>query len=331
MFTLLAVICAFAGTIPPHYHLVDLGTAPGGAYSGANAINEQGDVTGWSDLGPPKTNDPILRTAAVLWHKGKMEQLLVSGPDHLYPSGRLINEQGEVIIGAEARTDGYLGPLDTMVPLYSIRWSSGSTTTLPFTINAISGNVLGGQQGNTAVLMIGKKITALGMRPPMAASGVYGVTTKGTAVGFDGDRAVLWRNQVAEYLPMPPGCKSAMARAMNSHKDVLVWGFGKDQNGRGYLYRHGHYIEIPGLDPGNVTQPEALSANGQLVGEANGKAFLWDGQTTIDLNAAVVDGAGWNLFRATGINSRGEIVGLGELNGKTRAFLLMPVTVLNSQ
>ena len=56
-------------------------------------------------------------------------------------------------------------------------------------------------------------------------------------------------------------------------------------------------------------------------------AALWFCKQTLDLNYLIPADSGWKLIRASAINDRGQIVGLGRLNGKTRAFLLTPVSM----
>jgi hypothetical protein len=45
----------------------------------------------------------------------------------------------------------------------------------------------------------------------------------------------------------------------------------------------------------------------------------------MNLNALILDGAGWYLSEAFAINSKGQIVGSGSLNGIERGFILTPV------
>ena len=47
-----------------------------------------------------------------------------------------------------------------------------------------------------------------------------------------------------------------------------------------------------------------------------------------DLNNLMPAGSGWVLEHATAINTSGQIVGVGRLNGQTRAFLATPDTSL---
>jgi probable HAF family extracellular repeat protein len=71
---------------------------------------------------------------------------------------------------------------------------------------------------------------------------------------------------------------------------------------------------------------------GQVVGGASTssgvvRAFLYDRNATPkmqDLNSLIPPDSGWRLEEAQAINQRGQIVGLGERNGHTRAFLLTP-------
>jgi hypothetical protein len=54
-------------------------------------------------------------------------------------------------------------------------------------------------------------------------------------------------------------------------------------------------------------------------------AFSWTTSAGFrDLNSLVPGNSGWKLQLATSINSRGEIVGTGELDGDDRGFLLIP-------
>lgn len=43
-----------------------------------------------------------------------------------------------------------------------------------------------------------------------------------------------------------------------------------------------------------------------------------------DLNELVEEDTGWELLVAEGINARGAITGYGRIDGRTRAFLLVP-------
>ena len=82
-----------------------------------------------------------------------------------------------------------------------------------------------------------------------------------------------------------------------------------------------------------VTDGYALAVNnrGQVVGyeepdNGAGPAVLWNGTTPVDLNSLLnSSGAGWDLQIAHGINSRGQIVGIGtDPKGEVAGFVLTP-------
>jgi hypothetical protein len=55
------------------------------------------------------------------------------------------------------------------------------------------------------------------------------------------------------------------------------------------------------------------------------RAFSWDATEGFrDLNSFIPGASGWKLQSATAINDLGEIVGIGELRGDDRGFLLIP-------
>ena len=56
-------------------------------------------------------------------------------------------------------------------------------------------------------------------------------------------------------------------------------------------------------------------------------AFLWDQRYgMVDLNNLLLEDSGWDyLESAKGINNKGQIIGLGSINGQKHAFLLNPI------
>ena len=81
-----------------------------------------------------------------------------------------------------------------------------------------------------------------------------------------------------------------------------------------------------GTVAGTVSHPFAINNAGQVVGRSYAstgasRAFLWQGDTMVDLNSLIPANSGWVLEVATAINQSGHIVGLGTLVGSQRAFL----------
>ncbi len=67
----------------------------------------------------------------------------------------------------------------------------------------------------------------------------------------------------------------------------------------------------------------------QIVGESDDKATFYSSPTAepVELSKMLSTASGWNLFRATGINDRGEVVGFGAKDLKTSDFMLEPSPV----
>ena len=99
-----------------------------------------------------------------------------------------------------------------------------------------------------------------------------------------------------------------------------------------FLWENGQMQPIDGLATALNDQRQVvgwsgcdLSAEAIAAGIEKPYAFLWQNGETRDLNDLLPAGSGWRLTRANGINSHGQIVGHGTIDGQTRAFLLTPV------
>jgi probable HAF family extracellular repeat protein len=83
------------------------------------------------------------------------------------------------------------------------------------------------------------------------------------------------------------------------------------------------YSEARGInDAGQVVGVSAPASSSNFY-----HAFLYERSATPemqDLNSLIRPHSGWSLEEARAINQRGQIVGLGERNGHTRAILLTP-------
>jgi probable HAF family extracellular repeat protein len=81
---------------------------------------------------------------------------------------------------------------------------------------------------------------------------------------------------------------------------------------------------------GSTSSAIGINALGVLVGDSSvtnsgfPHAFVYDTQMR-DLNSLLVDGSGWVLIVAEGVNDVGQIVGFGMFDGQTHGFRLTPV------
>lgn len=84
---------------------------------------------------------------------------------------------------------------------------------------------------------------------------------------------------------------------------------------------------LPDLPTGHA---KGINASGDTVGLLNNwttrrsTAVLWKAGALVVLQDAIPPGSGWMLLQANDINDAGQIVGVGTLGGRERAFLLQP-------
>ncbi|MBI5013942.1 MAG: carboxypeptidase regulatory-like domain-containing protein [Deltaproteobacteria bacterium] len=98
---------------------------------------------------------------------------------------------------------------------------------------------------------------------------------------------------------------------------------------RAFRWHEGTSELLP-LGGGVSSSARAVNSSGNIVGtvsfgDGTTHAFLWGEGEPVDLNSLVAIDSGWVLVAASDINSRGQIVGQGLLNGQRRAFLLSPI------
>ena len=80
---------------------------------------------------------------------------------------------------------------------------------------------------------------------------------------------------------------------------------------------------MTGLQSIGLGNPYDINNSGTVVG---GGGLIWDAiNGTRSLVDLIPSDAGWQLDFAFGINNAGQIVGVGQLDGETHAFLLSPV------
>lgn len=339
---LLAVI-GTADADAPQYQVTDLGTL-GGEASAAYGINDKGQVVGWADTDAVGVEQTI---HAFLWTSGKMQDL-DTVPNIEHPPGteaHSINSQGEVAGGIAPRmglsyAKGWL-------------WRNGK-------IQVIGGNVLTVNDAGQALAVMGDRhnvvIWQSGRTQEVPSVPGFEFTVA-SALNNRGDLAGYCQNDPNDIrgfvrlhgniflMGVLPGQNSSRAVAVNDHGQVIgmsrneFYSQGKTAAGgvtttsgtrssRAFFWQNGQMTNL------GDREVSALGGQGQVLGSyfqygrertaVTLRAFLWQNGKFADLDALIDASSGWKLENATAINSRGQIVGQGEINGKFHAFLLTP-------
>ena len=319
-----------------YYAVTDLGSLS--AESLAYDINDSGQVVGYSGKNivnysyPPSTAGDM---HAVLWKDGTIADLKLIG--HInYASG--INNVGQVVCSTapNSHTSGQ----------YPYMWKNGNETHIgcgdSCYLSAINnaGQVTGWDLVKQAFVWQNGTVTylsALGSH-----SRALGINNRGQVVGYSSTKsgkqhAVLWKNGVIRDLGTLVGGHNSQAESINKDGKVVGWSDTSSGSKHAVLWQNRQITDLGTLG-GNATLATDINNRGTVVGysftvnnynEIPVHAFVWRNGIMRDLNSRLPADSGWELNTAYGINNRGQIVGSGQKNGQTRAFLLTPTWVTN--
>ncbi|GAB4456773.1 MAG: hypothetical protein OHK0029_15350 [Armatimonadaceae bacterium] len=142
-------------------------------------------------------------------------------------------------------------------------------------------------------------------------------------------RAVLWEASTMRELETSPDLIATYAHSINDLGHAVGSAEVEPEVYRAALWDRRGRLAILGTLGGKWSEATAINDRAQIVGSSANdagqeRAFLWESRRLYDLNHLIPPDSGWELVRAESINDRGEIVGWGKKNGKTRAFLLIP-------
>jgi probable HAF family extracellular repeat protein len=205
-----------------------------------------------------------------------------------------------------------------------------SKTSLAFAIN-IHGMAVGksiastvGYTYNACLFELNKAPVNLST-PNTDDSSALGINDSGIVVGQCNLQGVIWENGVMKVLTVL--ASHGIANQVNNSGEVTgyVRVLSSDPF-RGFIwdkFKGSRYIDLWGA---TGTFCQAINNKTQVVGYAEPMgAFIWEeSKGAVDLNSRLTASTDWQLYYATGINDKGEIVGFAMQGNAIRAFLLRP-------
>ena len=321
-----------------------IGPLPGGEnVTGGRALNESGDVAGFSH-----TCSPSCGGHAFLWSKGRLVDIGTLG--FAQSAAWALNGAADVVgvafnghapVGVTARR-AFLHSGGTTTDLGTL---PGGTEAAAYAINdsrqivgVASTTGLGGETLWHAVMWHNGAI--IDMHTTGRDSLATKVNAAGQAIGAlwtlddQGISITAFRYSNGTMTNLGDfGGAGSTAHDINEAGHVVGMAnspFG--QSHKAFLYTGGDLINLGTLGgrPDEASEARAINASGQIVGSSDDinssrHAFLYTEGTMLDLNTLIPPGTGWVLSEALDINDAGQIVGWGLIGGQARAFRLDPI------
>ncbi|MDZ5455245.1 PEP-CTERM sorting domain-containing protein [Azohydromonas lata] len=276
----------------------------------ATAINERGDILAWTldNRGGGGYRDVVYRNGVATRH--------ITAPAGTgLGSVNAMNEAGQVI-GRVMQVDSDGGAIGEWLPI----------------INDAAGSRL---------------ITI----PNARAADANAINDHGTVIGTAdlngrGSRVFVWRDGHSDVLPVPIGGGDSpndyyYGQDINNAGQMLVrhMTYGPGSGMTEFIYQDGHYTRLPldsdqRFDGGGGSD---INEHGWVVGQRtfetpdgtapDRRAFLYRDSQLHDLDSLLrpQDSQRWQLSEAQALNDRGQIIGIGYLNGQLRQYLAAPV------
>ena len=346
-----------------NYNIVDLGVLPGiagSSYTGhstAVGINNKGEVVGDSttanssafnpDFCPEFTSNVPSRHAFIWTPAFGMRDLGPPFVSSCQSRATSINDHGYVTGFAEFKNSlpSGCGAFPT-TPYHALLWipdSAGSLgmndlgtirpwvpcdrqppDTFAQAVNPVGDKIVGNSRFGAFLWHQGAQQA---FEEGLPHSSAYGINSSGVVVGgyttSSGKYHAYRRAPDGTMMDLPPlpGSLNSEAFAINANNEVV--GYSED-----LFHDYATYWDSTG-NPHDLGVSDGfafgINSLGDVVGYYSDGPFLWsDDGGLVYLNNLLPPDSGWELYEAYGINDKGQIVGNGEHNGLSRAFLLDP-------
>lgn len=299
------------------YTLTDLGTLPGDSLSTALAINNNGQIVGFSQvLGNSTISHGFLYSGGVMQNIGSI------GGTYNVATG--INDSGLVVgystneMGSSGNAFTFLNGTLTNVGGAGVDGTKGVNN---------SGQFVGTINGQAFVYSGGMFQT---IPTPVASGSAKGINAAGQVVGSYVAMpaitdAFLYSSGTVQTLPLPASHTSGAsgAEAVNDQGQIVGEFFNSSTIAMdSFLYSNGTAQD---LGTGMISAT-GINNSEQIIGiAAQGYGVIYEDGSTFDLNDLLVNGSGYFVEGPSAINDNGDIVGAALTpSGQTHAILLTP-------